>query len=452
VDGNELLIDINNEAGFTNDSPIDLLSENQLWTDRRIGPSNYDVGHVFSTGPGGIASVQAVCEADKAQGVSGLTNPTGDTFYIDFIAHEIGHQFGANHTFNGSTGSCAGTNRNAATAVSVSITKVMRIYKLTVMPRFMLGQLPKLMNSSRTAILEEAAHHLWRLLRLTMILPGLMPSASDPDGDVLSYQWDQMDAGETATTGSTFNTDLGDNPLFRSYVPQSTPDRYFPSLDGQIDPVNVVVGEIIPVVARDLNFRLTVRDCKSGQAADDIKITVDGASGPFKILSPNKAMTFVATNPPPITWDPANTNTSPVNCASVDIDLLTFSADKSTYAVTNVALDLPNNGFATIGPLDDASNAQARFRVSCRDNVFYDISDADLNITGAIAFPTTGNTTAMSSAGICGEIDVIGTPTGGSATSDSGGGSMEWLFLWFLSAFTAAKYYRRPRFRGYTGS
>jgi hypothetical protein len=182
-----------------------------------------------------------------------------------------------------------------------------------------------------------------------------------------------------------------------------------------------------------------------------VKLTVDATSGPFKILSPNSATTFAATNPPTITWDTANTNAPPVNCTNVDIDLLTFSSDKTTYSVINVAAGIPNNGSATIGPLDDASNAQARFRVSCSDNVFYDVSDADLNITGTGTFATTGNTTALASAGICGDITVDGEPTGVIVSSGGGGGSLQRPFLLLLAFIgLGGSYYKMRQFRVYT--
>jgi len=390
-----------------------LLDENQTWTDTTIGSGSYDIGHIFTTGGGGVAQLRAVCSATKARGVTGLPNPVGDIFYIDFVSHEIGHQFGAEHTFNGTTESCGPNRSRFATTFEPGSGSTIMAYagicgveniQLSSDATFHAGTIDQIntfvssgggstcINATVSASnpnepTANAGTDVVIPIATSFLLQGL---GGDIDGDTISYQWDQMDAG-SATSSTTLGDDLRDNALFRSYLPQATGNRDFPALGTQVRDGPYDQSETLPCSARVLNFRLTVRDNKSGQATDDVRVTVDDTSGPFNITSHNNVQTiFTNSGGVILNWNVANTDSGAINCPKVNIDLLTFGANHSEYSVTSLASLALNNGNALFSfPDRTKSSSRARFRVQCSNNIFYDISDADLVITGTGLDPVT---------------------------------------------------------------
>ncbi len=441
VANNDDLIETEDTGCLSNNDSFAVLSESPVWIDTIIGNSSYDIGHVLTTNGGGVALIESVCDANfKASGTSGRANPIGDPFYIDIVAHEIGHQFGAEHTFNGSAGACQG-NRNGATAYEpgsgssiMSYSGICAAENLQASSDAMfhagsIGQINTYTGGGGSCYVALANGNSDPTLSGTpdLTIPRDTPfvldngSAADADLDTLTYTWDQMDAG-SQTSATTFGRDLGDNPLFRSYAPQSQSSRDFPALGTQLQvPKDYDDAETFACSARDLNFRLTVRDNASGQITDNVRVTVDRNSGPFRITSYNTAQTITSgAGPITLTWDDANTRLPPVNCATVDIDLLTFDdASYTNYSVHPILAVTSNDGTedVTIIPVTD-SHPRARLRVKCTNSGFYDISDADLVIDGTdptpIFFSDTGNATFFNSLGttLSGVAPVCGVPRG----------------------------------------
>jgi hypothetical protein len=152
------------------------------------------------------------------------------------------------------------------------------------------------------------------------------------------------------------------------------------------------------------------------------------ASGPFTLTSPSAVGDITANAARTVTWDAAGTLGPPVNCAKVDIELLTFSADGNTYAVTNLLSPTDNDGTQSVF-IPNMNNSKARFSVACSNNIFYDISDYDQNITGGdSAFPTTGNSIYIANTANFTTI----TAAGGTTITGGGGLTHEALLKFLL--------------------
>ncbi|MAP80093.1 MAG: hypothetical protein CL526_03285 [Aequorivita sp.] len=381
---------------YTNNNGVAMLGQNQATCDAVIGNANYDIGHVFSTGGGGIAGLRVPCvTGQKARGVTGLPSPIGDVFFIDFVAHEMGHQFGANHTFNNS----CGNNRNNSTAVEPGSGSSIMGYA-GICP-------PNVQNNSDDYFTAISIQEIWNHIKTgqgqcaaqtpTNNLPPvadagpnytipkstpfiLKGTASDPDGDVLSHCWEQMNPQvaqmpprNTSTTG----------PAFRTLDPDSSPDRYMPKLSTVLNGHTQSTWEVVPAVGRIMNFRYTVRDNVAGGAAsasDNMLITVDGNSGPFKITSQNTPTTWTTQTTETITWDVAGTDAAPVDSPTVDI---WFSTDNGQTYPVSIALNVPNTGSAVIN-VPNLNTTTGRFMIISSNNIFYDVNDGRITVDGVV--------------------------------------------------------------------
>lgn len=392
VANNNLVIYTNpNTDPYTNGSPSSLLSENQATLDSVIGSANYDIGHVFSTAGGGLAQLGVPCRAgQKAHGETGTSSPVGDPFDVDYVAHEMGHQFGGNHTFNGTAGSCNGNRAASAAYEPGSASTIMGYAGICgtddLQPHsddyFHTKSFDEIVaytvsgfgntcavvtNTGNTAPVPNAGASYTIPAQTPFTLTG---SASDADGDTLTYNWEEYDLGNAGPPNNPTNP-----PFFRSFLATASPARTFPKWSDIISNTTTI-GEILPNITRAMVFRLTARDNHGGVDWRSTTINVTTAAGPFQVTAPNTATTWIGSTTQNVTWNVANTSAAPVSCATVDLRL---SIDGGyTYPFT-LASGVANNGSATVTAPAVASTT-ARVQVACAGNIFFDISNVNFTI------------------------------------------------------------------------
>jgi hypothetical protein len=383
---------------YTNNNGSAMLGQNQTTVTNVIGSANYDIGHVVSTGGGGVAVLGCVGQNSiKAEGVTGLPSPVGDAFYVDYVIHEMGHQFGANHTFN--TANDTG-NRNASTAYEPGSGSTIMAYagiegsedlqphsdpyyhsaSFDEIIAYVDGSIPNVGTRTADGNTEPTVNGGPDYTIPTGTPFALTASGSDANGDALTYGWEERDLGSAVLLTTADN---GASPIFRSYNPTTSPTRVFPTLSAILNGTNAATGEKLPAVARSaMNFRVTVRDNKAGGGGvntDDVKLTVVNTTA-FLITSQNSATTWAAGTQQTVTWSgSAGTTASPINAATVNIRL---STDGGVTFPTLLASGVANDGSETI-TVPNVSTSTARIKVEPTNNIFFDINNAAITITPA---------------------------------------------------------------------
>ncbi|MEM7030813.1 MAG: reprolysin-like metallopeptidase, partial [Chloroflexota bacterium] len=384
-------------------SASQMLTQNQATLDFVLGSAAYDIGHVFDTDSSGLAVLGAVCDSIfKARGTTGISPPVGDPFDVDYVSHEIGHQFNAQHTFNANNASsCSNGTRAADTAYEPGGGS-------TIMAYAGICGFQNLQSNSddyfHAASLEEIASFVSNPVTggscgtqaatgntapnaeagLDYTIPkqtpfSLLGSATDTVTQTLTYNWEEFDLGAPWSGNNFFslpNTDVdAARPIFRSFPPVTETVRTFPMISSIFDKTYQNFGEVLPAITRTMAFKLTVRDGEGGVGQDMAHVTVDGASGPFRVTSPLGSTNWGTVSVQTVTWDVANTDQPPVNCATVDIS---FTIDQG-QSFTPLKLSTPNDGAETLILLGVLA-PNAAIKIACTDNIFFDMSDDNLDI------------------------------------------------------------------------
>ena len=376
--------------GFTDDDAGALLGQNQTITDTRIGTANYDVGHVFTTGGGGVAILGGICFSNtKARAVTGLPSPIGDPYDVDFVAHEMGHHFGANHIFNGSQGNCSGANRNASTSVEPgSGTSIMGYAGIcagdNIQPNsddhfnaISIDEMYARITSSPTCSVNTMNNNIAPIADAgdDYTIPfgtafTLSGTGNDNVGTV-SYNWEQVDPGTVAGQPSPTDTN---GPMFRSRPSLPNSDRTFPPLNAILNDHLTPEWEVMPSIARDMDFSLTVRDNQSpngGQTnRDDMRVTLAN-TGPFRVTAPDITnASFPSGSATTITWDVAGTTANGINTSNVNILL---STDGGQTFSTTLASNTNNDGTESV-TFPSVNEPFCRIKIEAVGNIYFAIS------------------------------------------------------------------------------
>ena len=369
-----------------------MLNGNQAVVDGAITSGTYDVGHVLgyrSNGYSGVAYVGVICNSTyKARGVS---TGASASLMAAVVTHEMGHQLGSGHTFNGEQGNCSGGNRNPNLAYEPGAGNTIMSYDSRCAPDnvgsginyFHAGSLTDIIPQLACASTSASGNQPPSLTvpaSNTYTIPvgtpfALAGSGTDPNGDVLSYSWEELDLGNASgLTGAP--TDASGPPLFRSFAPVASATRTFPSLTNILSGT-VSMSEQLPQVARPLNFRLTARDNRGGVAGANVTLAV-AAAGPFAVTAPSGAITAVPGSTYALTWNVLGTDQAPVSCANVQV---LFSNDGGLTFPTVLLTSTPNDGLATVR-LPSAATTQGRLKIQALNNVFFAVNNTNITLAG----------------------------------------------------------------------
>lgn len=418
IPNTDLLFFIDNDT-FNNMNASQMIDENIIVANRIIGTNNYDIGHLFfkvnsPNDSNGLAYTPSVCENNyKAGGVTGSDSPIGDAFDIDYVTHEIGHQLGANHTQNNNCNreisasmepGSGSTIMGYAGICPANVQQHSNDYYHTksieeILNTINFGSCGQLISTTNTTpIITTELKNTYNLPIATAF--ALETSATDANGDQLTYTWEQMnpEVAETTASGSLPLSSNTRGPSFRSFSPKKEGIRYFPRIEKILtnelvftsNPYNsnnydVNNWEVIPNVARTMKFSVTVRDNNSQvglTARQDLNLNFVAQAGPFKVTSQSINENWKQNNQATINWDVAGTNANGINTQNVKI-LLSTNGGQSFDKV--LVESVPNNGsytFTVPGGLGNTENA--RIMIKAIDNVFLAVNSANFSIESSL--------------------------------------------------------------------
>lgn len=390
IENNDLIIYTDpDDDPYSNGQTFAMINENQANVNSVIGADNYDVGHVFGTNSGGLAGLGVICsDSQKARGVTGSANPVNDPFDIDYVAHELGHQFGANHTQNNDCNSVPGVSVEPGSASTIMG------YAGICAPNVQnnsddhfhginMEEIGSEIESNDCQVTTDIPNtapiiqELSEIIYIPVSTPfALAADATDLDGDTVTYCWEQMDP-EPSQQPPLATSTVG--PNFRSLSPSEDSVRYFPSLASLVSN-GPFTWEVLPSVERQMSFRVSVRDNSPGAGCtqyDDIEVQTVGGAGPFQVIYPSESgIVWQAFSQETVLWDVANTTANPINAETVNIWLSTNNGFDFPILL---AEDVPNSGSYAV-QVPNVQTGIAKVMVQNSAGTFFDVSNNNFDI------------------------------------------------------------------------
>lgn len=392
---------------YTNSNGFTMLGENHTNLNTVIGSANYDIGHVFSTGGGGVASLGSVCSPSaKGRGVTGSPFPIGDAFDVDYVAHEMGHQFNGDHIFSTTSGSCGGNIVNSSSYEPGSGSSIMGYAGICGSDNLQdhsdpyfharnLDQMSWFITSGGGSVcatttastnVPPVVPTFKKTYQVPVSTPFELtaPLATDATNDSITYSWEMYN--QAPSGGTTWSSMMNVGSIFRSFPGTTSRTRVFPALPKLVSNAYPYLGEKLPTVTRPMRFKLTVRDIYQGWGTfnlpdDTIGLAVTNTAGPFLVSTPNTAVTWTGGTTQLVQWNVANTDMAPINATHVDIYLSTDGGYTYPHLVKG---NTPNDGEEMI-TVPSVNTTMARIKVKAVDNVFFDISNINFKVVPGLS-------------------------------------------------------------------
>ncbi|WP_167033384.1 reprolysin-like metallopeptidase [Chryseobacterium sp. Tr-659] len=399
IANNETIIYLDQNADpYTNGGP----SEANNNISAVISSEDYDMGHLVDRkGGNGSAGVGVICYPGyKARGWTASNFPEGDTFDVDYVAHEMGHQLGAGHTYTMYASQADQTVEPGSGSTIMSyagITGGANDVQFNVNDYYnanSIAQIKTKVNGISCGVNTPFANPAPNIdagadyiipISTPFVLKGV---TTDNNNSSYTYTWEQADLAASAQLGSgaisaAYPT-KPTGPLFRSIAPRSSSVRYFPDFNKVLGGVLSTRWESVSSITRDLNFTVTVRnnnplDPQSNK--DNMVVSVNAGAGPFQVTSPAFGQSLSSAGTFNVTWNVANTNQAPVNTANVNIKLSTDGGQTFTI----IAANTPNDGSEQVSIPAGSTSSNAYILIEAVGNVYYAVSPSfviDYNVTG----------------------------------------------------------------------